>query len=113
MRAERKKKHTSNIINILINNDVHSRIGIFVRSDVGDGQGFRHLDQPQCFSNYVERNKSDATRDLCVNNTMEKTGGEEEREMGEEWTSPGLLYGSKIANLGFKSARNGTLLLVC
>jgi hypothetical protein len=44
---------------------------------------------------------------------MRKTGGEEEREMGEEWTSPGLLYGSKIANLGFKSARNGTLLLVC
>ena len=59
------------------------------------------------------RNKRDETRDLRVNNTMRKTGGEEEREMGEKWTSPGLLYGSKITNLGFKSARNGTPLLVC
>ena len=48
--ADGKKEHTGNIINILINNDIHSRIGIFVRSDVGDGEGFRHLDQPQCFS---------------------------------------------------------------
>ena len=37
-----RESRTSNIINVLINNDVHARIGIFVGCDVGDGEGFRH-----------------------------------------------------------------------
>ena len=39
---KKKGEHTSNIINVFINNDVHARSGIFVRCDVGDGEGFRH-----------------------------------------------------------------------
>jgi hypothetical protein len=49
-RRRSKEGHTSNIINILINNNIHSRIGIFVGSDVGDGEGFRHDGQFQDLS---------------------------------------------------------------
>lgn len=38
-----ERGYTSNIIYILINDDIHARAGIFVRCDVCNREGFRHV----------------------------------------------------------------------
>jgi hypothetical protein len=43
--VERGGNRTGNIINVLIDNDVHATRGIFVGCDIRYGKGFRHLEQ--------------------------------------------------------------------